>query len=87
MTTITELMSAPLANELLALVSDLAEIDATAVDPQAPLAEVGIDSLMTIEIAVHVEQRFGARFTEDDLGRLHCLLDLVTLTQLQLART
>jgi acyl carrier protein len=85
--TTAELMSGPLAVEVIALVTELAEIDASAADPEAPLDQVGIDSLMAIEIAVHVEQRYGTSFTEDDLTAMRCLADVVRVTQARLEQS
>lgn len=63
------------------LVADLTENDADTLDVDTPFADVGIDSLMAMEIAVHVEHRFGVRFTEADLGTVTSVRDLATLVE------
>ncbi len=70
--------------ELAAIVAEVAEVEAGEIDPQAPLAEAGIDSLMAVEIAVDVERRYGIRFDEDELQRIGTFADLVALTRSKL---
>ena len=41
---------------------------------------VGVDSLLNIEIAVRVEERFGVAFEETELRDLRTFGDLVALT-------
>ncbi len=42
-----------------------------------------IDSLMAMEIAVHVEHRFGVRFSEGDLAKVTSVRDLSSLVAAQ----
>jgi acyl carrier protein len=68
-------------DEIRLLVADLTENDPDALDVDTPFAAVGIDSLMAMEIAVHVEHRFGVRFTESDLATVTSVRDLATLVE------
>jgi acyl carrier protein len=68
-------------DELRLLVADLTENDPDALDVDTPFAAVGIDSLMAMEIAVHVEHRFGVRFTEADLATVTSVRDLAHLVE------
>ena len=54
------------------------------IEPQAPLTEAGIDSLMAVEIAVDVERRYGIRFDERELQQIGTFADLVALTRSKL---
>ncbi|MBK9740482.1 MAG: acyl carrier protein [Actinobacteria bacterium] len=65
------------------LVAELTELDADQLDVDTPFADVGIDSLMAMEIAVHVEHRYGVRFNEGDLATVTSVRDLSTLVEAQ----
>ena len=45
------------------------------------LADLGVDSLMNVEIAVEVERRYAIRFTDDELQRLGTFESLVATTR------
>ena len=75
----------PIADDIASIVADVAEVDREDIAASATLADVGVDSLMGIEIAVHVEQQFNVHFNEDDLGEIQTFNDLVTLTRAKLA--
>ncbi len=68
-----------LAHDLRGLVADLAELDADDLDLDTPFSEAGIDSLMAMEIAVHVERREAVRFRDTDLTRIRTLRQLAEL--------
>ncbi|WP_405080181.1 acyl carrier protein [Paenibacillus chitinolyticus] len=42
-----------------------------------PLQELGVDSLMALELAVHVERGFGVRLSEEELASIRTLEDIV----------
>ncbi len=71
-------------HELAAIVAEIAEIDMDLISLDATLKEIGVDSLMSVEIAVWVEQRWGVHFSEDDLNAMLCFRDLVQLTEQKL---
>jgi acyl carrier protein len=66
------------------IVAEVAEIEPTSIDPQATLAQAGIDSLMSVEIAVDVERRYGIHFEEAELKRIATFADLVAQTRAKL---
>jgi len=71
-------------NEVRAIVSEVAELEPAQITPTGTLADLGVDSLLQVEIAVEVERRYGFRFSEDELKRLSSFRSLVELTQAKL---
>jgi acyl carrier protein len=59
--------------DLRALIADLAELDPTDLGVDIPFPDVGIDSLMAMEIAVHVEARYGVHFEEGDVKSIQTI--------------
>jgi acyl carrier protein len=51
-------------------------LDAAKVDPTAPLADIGMDSLTLIEFMFKVEDEFGVKVSDEDLRSITCLADL-----------
>jgi acyl carrier protein len=61
------------------LVAELAELDPESIDLETSFSDAGIDSLIAMEIAVHVEAQFGVRFDDEELKRVQSVADLVGL--------
>jgi acyl carrier protein len=72
-------------DEIRAVVATVAERDVASIDPEMPLAEAGIDSLMAMEIVVDIERRYRVRFADDELKAVDTLGDLTRLTVEKLA--
>lgn len=51
-------------------------LDPDALDPKAPLDQLGIDSLSFIEFMFKVEDEFGVKVSDEDLRGIKCLADL-----------
>ena len=51
-------------------------LDAGKLDPKAPLADLGVDSLTFIEFMFKVEDEFGVKVSDQDLRGIKCLADL-----------
>ena len=66
--------------DTLARIKDLAikelSLDAGKLDPKAPLADLGVDSLTFIEFMFKVEDEFGVKVSDEDLRSIKCLADL-----------
>ena len=66
--------------DTLARIKDLATkelaLDPTKLDPNAPLADLGVDSLTFIEFMFKVEDEFGVKVSDEDLRGIKCLADL-----------
>jgi acyl carrier protein len=73
-----------LESELRAIVAEVAEIDPAVIGPGATLADVGVDSLLQVEIAVEVERRYGLQFSREELKRLASFGSLVAVTRAKL---
>lgn len=71
--------------EVAAIVAEVAEIEVDEIVPEGTLADIGVDSLMSVEIAVDVERRFGVQFDEVELKRVRSFRSLVDLTREKLA--
>jgi len=61
-------MSEKLKEELKAIIAEVAEIDE--VPDETPFADLGIDSMMAIEIVADVERQYKLSIPEDELGEL-----------------
>jgi len=66
--------------DTLARIKDLAakefSIDASGLDPAAPLDKLGIDSLSFIEFMFKIEEEFGVTVSDEDLKGIKTLADL-----------
>lgn len=62
------------------------ELDAATLDPNAPLDQVGIDSLAFLEFMFKVEDEFGVKVTDDQLRGVKCFADLERLLAAELAK-
>jgi len=63
--------------DLRELVAELAELPVEEVETDTPFEDAGIDSLLAMEIAVHVERRFGVRFEDTELKTVQSVRQLV----------
>jgi acyl carrier protein len=50
-------------------------IDRAVITPETSLADLGIDSLMMVEVVVAAEDRFGLLINDDDWPRFKTVLD------------
>ena len=51
-------------------------LDPAKLDANAPLADLGVDSLTFIEFMFKVEDEFGVTVSDDDLRKIKCFADL-----------
>ena len=51
-------------------------LDPAKIDPNAPLADLGVDSLTFIEFMFKIEDEFGVKVSDEDLRNIKCLADL-----------
>lgn len=51
-------------------------LDPATIDPNAPLADLGVDSLTLIEFMFKIEDEFGVKVSDEELRSIKCLADL-----------
>jgi acyl carrier protein len=51
-------------------------LDPASIDPHAPLADLGVDSLTLIEFMFKIEDEFGVKVSDEELRSITCLADL-----------
>jgi acyl carrier protein len=73
-----------LEQKIATIVAEVAEMDEASVVVSESLADLGIDSLMSVEIAVDVERAFGLRFDETELKEVRSFRSLVEITRRRL---
>ena len=71
----------PIEHEIAAIVAEVGELEPADLVPGATLAEVDVDSLDLVEIAVEVERRFGVRFEEGELADVKTIETLAELAR------
>ncbi|WP_127531377.1 acyl carrier protein [Paenibacillus kobensis] len=62
--------------KLIKLASQLTGDELTEECLERPLNELNIDSLMVLELAVHLEREYGIRLEEEELSSLNTLSDV-----------
>lgn len=67
---------APLRNEILCKVAELGELEVKDIAEDRPLRDLGIDSLMTIELVVFIERLIRRQFPEEKMGKIHTCGDI-----------
>ena len=72
-----------LREALRAIVAEVAEIDE--VPDATPFKELGIDSMMAIEIVAEVERRYKLKVPEQELEQVRDLNSVVTLVESKFA--
>ncbi|RYZ65047.1 MAG: acyl carrier protein [Proteobacteria bacterium] len=71
-----------LKEELRALVAEIAEIDAVADD--APFKELGIDSMMGVEIVAAIERQYKVKIADAELEKISTLQNSYELVKAKL---
>jgi acyl carrier protein len=61
---------------LTALATQEFSVDAGRIDPETPLAALGVDSLALMEFVFKVEDEFGVQLSDADVRSLGCLADV-----------
>jgi len=71
--------------EILRKVAELGELDVTAVGQDQPLKDLGIDSLMRIELVVFIERMIQRQFPEERMGSIRTCEDIFREVDILLA--
>ncbi len=75
----------PLEQEISEIVAQVAEIDVNSIIPDVPLRELGVDSLMGLEIALKIEQLHDVEFADKEIKSVQTFNDIIQLTRSKLA--
>jgi acyl carrier protein len=71
-----------LEQEIRALIADIIELDPAQIDPDAHLVEdLGMDSMMALEILASIEKRYKIRIPEEELPKITTLNRAVELAR------
>lgn len=65
--------------EVLAIVAEIAEVEVSAISPDASFADLGIDSLGGLRLVAAVEQRYGIVVDEAAIPRVRTVSDVLAL--------
>lgn len=77
-------MSEDLKEKLRSIISEVSEVDE--IPDETPFKELGIDSMMAIEIVAEVERTYKLSIPEDDLRKLTHFTAVYDLVKDKLAR-
>ena len=68
--------------EVTALIADILEMDPAEINPDAHLVEdLGMDSMMALEILASIEKKYKIRIPEEDLPKITTVNRAVELTR------
>jgi len=74
--------------ELRQLVADVMDVEEESVTDEAHFIEdLGVDSLMALEIMVALEKRYRVKFTEPELRKITCMRNVYELLEAKQAGT
>lgn len=59
------------------IITEASGIPAEEISPTSTLAELGFDSLTTIQVAVMVENAYGVRMDREQIEALHTVADIM----------
>lgn len=62
---------------LLEMVGELTETELGEEAIDQSFTALGVDSLMALQLAVHLEREYGVRLSEDELAKFHNLRDIL----------
>jgi acyl carrier protein len=66
-----------LERDLVGLIAELAEINPNEVSPDRPLRDLGVDSLMVLELVAFIEKRTRLEIPESEIGKVRTLGDIL----------
>lgn len=74
--------------ELRALLADVLDVDETLIDPDTHfINDLGVDSLMALEVMVSLERKYKVKLTEDDLKQMSSLQRVYELMRVRIDPT
>ena len=76
-----------LLQRLTQILHDVYDIDADNVTPDTKLSEIGIDSMISADLMIEIEDALDFTFTNMDLARSATVQDVINLVQVNLANS
>ena len=74
--------TADLEQEVRELIADIIEMEPSQIDPEANLVEdLGMDSMMALEILAAMEKKYKIKISEDDLPKITTLNRAIDLAR------
>jgi acyl carrier protein len=64
-------------SKICAMISELAEIPEEEITDEAPLRDLGVDSLMGLEIVAFVEKNYRVEIVEEEIPKIKTLKDIL----------
>ncbi len=65
------------ASKIIAIIAEKLHIDASNINPQSTLQDLGADSLDMVDIIMKVEEEFGIEINDEDAEGLHNVQDVI----------
>ncbi|HZI49862.1 MAG TPA: acyl carrier protein [Pyrinomonadaceae bacterium] len=78
-------MDATERNELRKMIAELIEVDDFS-DDEHFVRDLGVDSMMALEIVSRIEKRYGIRISEESLRQIATFNDVVNITEGAIAK-
>lgn len=72
-------------NELRTMIAELIEVDDFS-DDEHFVRDLGVDSMMALEIVSRIEKRYGIRISEESLRQIATFNDVVQVTEAAIAK-
>jgi acyl carrier protein len=69
------------STQIKTLIAEIIEVPEEDVGGDVPLATLGADSLMALEIVAAIEKKYRIKIPEEDLQRVKTFNDVVSMTQ------
>jgi len=79
-------MDATERNELRKMIAELIEVDDFS-DDEHFVRDLGVDSMMALEIVSRIEKRYGIRISEESLRQIATFNDVVNVTEGAIAKS
>jgi len=68
-----------LKTEIIAIISEVAEVPADRISENSKMAELGVDSLDALRIVSSIEKKYRIEVDEEQIGSVETVMDIVNL--------
>ncbi len=65
------------SNKIISIIADKLHVDASTINAQSTLQDLGADSLDMVDIIMKVEEEFGIEINDEDAEGLHNVQDVI----------